>query len=85
MAPPLKPYTAEMGRDAADDSRDLLPVGVASAKNNRRAETKTQHKAATARYLSQNRERKRSEKPGKDMVSRPKRKGKGVGYARGRY
>ena len=24
-------------------------------------------------------------KPGKNMVSRPKRKGKGVGYARGRY
>ena len=24
-------------------------------------------------------------KPGKDMVSRPKRKGTGVGYAKGRY
>jgi hypothetical protein len=43
------------------------------------------HRAATARYLSQDRERKRSEKPGKEMVLRPKRKGKGVGYARGRY
>ena len=53
-------------------------------KNNRRAKNKT-HRAAIARYLSQDRERKRSEKPGKEMVLRPKRKGKGVGYARGRY
>ena len=58
---------------------------VASSKNNRRAETKNNTKPPPCVIYPKRGKGNAQSKPGKNMVSRPKRKGKGVGYARGRY
>ena len=65
-------------------SQSCSYVSVASAKNNRREKTKQTEPPPCVIYPKRGKGNARS-KPGKDMVSRPKRMGSVVGYAKGRY